>query len=449
MALDIASVDQDTKADVHCTLAVARYSQSHHDDAIALVRDGLLLLSGNSRLDTRIDIATQQSGLYRYLEDFDKAHLVLRETLALAEQHGLTQEQARIHQNIARLHMQGNKMGAALEHAQLAVDLANTSGNHVIAPYALELLGSALSAQGKQAEAHQYLKLAERLGADADDDRVVCQVLDVQSRMFLQQGDLDEALATCRRGGDVASAIGDPQVLCRFKLMESEILEQQGDAASALRAHKAYVGLAFQDDRQQARVRLQTMASALDAVTEREAAARKKQREIATQRDYLETTLEAIAQRSGELTRQLLAFSRKQALRPQTIDVNAKIFEMRALMQRALGESLEVRLVPGEDLWNCRADPGQVENALLNLTVNARDAMVDGGLLTVESSNVTLDEDYAWVNVELAVGDYVCLSISDNGTGMAPEVVSHAFEPFYPFRNRLQPTLLPATSGPF
>ena len=136
-------------------------------------------------------------------------------------------------------------------------------------------------------------------------------------------------------------------------------------------------------------------------------------------------------ERGAELTQRLLAFSRLQPLRPQVIHLGALVAGMSELLTRALGETIEIEFQADTDLCNALADPGQVENALLNLAINARDAMPEGGKLTIECSNARLDETHVAENPETDVGDYVVLAVSDEGTGMTPRVLGHAFEPFF------------------
>jgi len=145
---------------------------------------------------------------------------------------------------------------------------------------------------------------------------------------------------------------------------------------------------------------------------------------------YIETAIEA-AKRGAELTQRLLAFSRKQPLAPQNIDINDLIHTISKMLQRILGETIAVRGYLEPDIWCVLADRSQLEHALINLAVNARDAMPNGGFLTIESKNVVLDTHTAKIREEVISGEYVSLSISDNGHGMAPEIQERVFEPFF------------------
>src|ERR1700751_5725844 len=137
------------------------------------------------------------------------------------------------------------------------------------------------------------------------------------------------------------------------------------------------------------------------------------------------------AERASSLTRQLLAFSRKQMLAPRIINLNQIATENLKMLTRMIGEDIDLVLVPGQNLWSVRADAGQIDQVIMNLAVNARDAMPSGGKLTIETANVTLDEEYARIHAPLRAGDYVMVSISDTGGGMDAETQSHIFEPFF------------------
>ena len=137
------------------------------------------------------------------------------------------------------------------------------------------------------------------------------------------------------------------------------------------------------------------------------------------------------AQRATSLTRQLLAFSRKQMLAPKILDLNEVVTENLRMLTRMIGEDIELVMIPGENIGAVKADPGQIEQVIMNLAVNARDAMPSGGRLTIETSNVLLDEAYARLHPPLEAGEYIMLAISDTGSGMDAETQSRIFEPFF------------------
>ncbi|MCJ2023596.1 CHASE3 domain-containing protein [Methylobacterium sp. J-067] len=137
------------------------------------------------------------------------------------------------------------------------------------------------------------------------------------------------------------------------------------------------------------------------------------------------------AQRGATLTGQLLAFARKQPLAPAPVDLAATMPDLIPLLRRTLGEHIEVRYVETAGLWPAMADPAQLESAVLNLALNARDAMPGGGRLTIELGNKVLDEVYARDHAEIVPGDYAMVAVSDTGHGMTPEVVARVFEPFF------------------
>jgi len=137
------------------------------------------------------------------------------------------------------------------------------------------------------------------------------------------------------------------------------------------------------------------------------------------------------SERASSLTRQLLAFSRKQMLAPRIINLNDIAGENLKMLTRMIGEDIDLVMIPGPDLWTVRADAGQIDQVIMNLAVNARDAMPSGGKLTIETANVTLDEEYARFHAPLRPGDYVMFSINDTGAGMDQDTQSHIFEPFF------------------
>jgi nitrogen-specific signal transduction histidine kinase len=146
--------------------------------------------------------------------------------------------------------------------------------------------------------------------------------------------------------------------------------------------------------------------------------------------ELLEGALSACI-RGADLTRQLLAFGRRQTLKPEMVDVNRLIRGMVKLLVRTLGEQVRIDLIEGQGIWPVIIDPAQLDSAIVNLSVNARDAMPEGGLLTVETANVEVDDSFSITHPGLKPGSYVAISVTDTGTGMPAEVVSRIFEPFY------------------
>ena len=137
------------------------------------------------------------------------------------------------------------------------------------------------------------------------------------------------------------------------------------------------------------------------------------------------------ANRAAALTQRLLAFARRQALDPRTVDANRLVRDMEDLIRRSIGEAITFEMVTAVGLWTTRCDPNQLESAILNLAINARDAMAEGGRLTIETGNATIDAAYVERHRYAAAGQYVTVSVTDTGTGMAPDVIAKAFEPFF------------------
>jgi signal transduction histidine kinase/CheY-like chemotaxis protein len=137
------------------------------------------------------------------------------------------------------------------------------------------------------------------------------------------------------------------------------------------------------------------------------------------------------AERAAQLTQRLLAFSRRQPLNPRFIDVNKLIVSISDLLARTLGENIELETIGSAGLWKIEADASELESSLLNLALNARDAMPEGGKLTIETSNAYLDEQYCQQHAGVMPGQYILIAITDSGAGMSAETIDHAFEPFF------------------
>jgi len=141
--------------------------------------------------------------------------------------------------------------------------------------------------------------------------------------------------------------------------------------------------------------------------------------------------IQKAAERAATLTRQLLVFSRRQSLKPQVLNLNNIMLDIGKMIRRLIGEQIELVMLPGQDLGSVKVDPGQFEQVMVNLAVNARDAMLNGGKLILETSNITLDQDYIYWHTGITPGDYIMFAVSDTGAGMTDEVKAHLFEPFF------------------
>ena len=142
-------------------------------------------------------------------------------------------------------------------------------------------------------------------------------------------------------------------------------------------------------------------------------------------------SIDEAAERGVQLTQRMLSFARKQPLHARTLDLNEIVIRAAGMLRQTLGEDIEVETIIFEGLWNTLADPSRLEDAIVNLAVNARDAMPKGGRLLIETANVHLDEEYAASHAEVFSGDYAAITVSDSGTGMPREVIERAFEPFF------------------
>ena len=151
-------------------------------------------------------------------------------------------------------------------------------------------------------------------------------------------------------------------------------------------------------------------------------------------------------ERAATLTRQLLAHSRRQVLQPKLLNLNQLLAGMEAMLRRLIGEDIELRFAPGLEIGQVSADPGQIEQVVMNLAVNARDAMPRGGALTIETRNVELTEHYSFTHATVKPGKYVALEVGDNGSGMDAETRAHLFDPFFTTKAQGQGTGLGMTT---
>jgi signal transduction histidine kinase/CheY-like chemotaxis protein len=156
-------------------------------------------------------------------------------------------------------------------------------------------------------------------------------------------------------------------------------------------------------------------------------------------REHLQEILHA-GRKSADLVRQLLAFSRKQTVDPQVLDCNLILQSSQKILKRLVGEDIDVRFRPAPDLWRVLIDPTQLDQVIVNLSVNARDAMPGVGVLSIETANVVLDDEYCHAHVYANPGEYVLLTVSDTGCGMSKEIMEHIFEPFFTTKKQGQGT---------
>ncbi|EIM64965.1 histidine kinase,Response regulator receiver domain protein,histidine kinase,GAF domain-containing protein [Desulfobacter postgatei 2ac9] len=143
------------------------------------------------------------------------------------------------------------------------------------------------------------------------------------------------------------------------------------------------------------------------------------------------TEIRKAGERSADLTRQLLAFARKQTVAPKVIDLNKTVAGMLNMLQRLIGEDIDMAWIPGEKMWPVKIDPAQIDQVLANLCVNARDAIADVGKVTIETGNIVFDEEYCKEHAGFVPGEYTLLTVSDNGCGMNAETLENIFEPFF------------------
>lgn len=245
----------------------------------------------------------------------------------------------------------------------------------------------------------------------------VLHIFSVNSKAYMEA---DKNLAE-RIGNQIAGAIANAQLFLEHQRLEKEksILEEQFRQSQKMEAiGKLAGGIAHDFNNLLTVIKGYTQLSLYDL---------KKGDPI---RENI-TVIQKAADRAADLTRQLLAFSRRQVMEIRVHDLNSLLKNMDKMLHRVIGEDIELVTILAEDLGRVKADPGQIEQAIMNLAVNARDAMPSGGKLTIETANVELDETYARNHVAVTPGRYVMLAVSDTGVGIPPEVKERIFEPFF------------------
>jgi signal transduction histidine kinase/ActR/RegA family two-component response regulator len=465
MATSATQGNCDVLCDVHSILGVIRYSRGQHNQASKLVEHALARLAPDARSETRIDLLTTLSTILRYHDEYDAARSLLFEALKISEQSGDLPEFARVTSNISRLYVHQNKHREGYEFAHYAEEAAHRARNHVILPYAIETLGASLIGLGRFEEALLKLAKAETIATQSGDQRAACQILEQQSRAYLGTGQSELALKACRRGGKIARSMDYPIWSRLFLRTQSQILEDLGRAQEALKSYKLFAELDANIYRQNSLKKLSAQSEQLEE-SERARAelvsslthaqrlqaigqltggvahdfnnllgviqgnAELLSREMTPDNSSL-TAILAATHRGSELTKALLAFSRKQPLRPTSVDVNAILANLKLFINRTLENTVTTKVGSDPELWHCEADAGRLENALLNLLLNARDAMPDGGVLTIEASNALLDAAYAAKHLDVVPGEYVMISVTDTGAGMKKPILEKAFDPFF------------------
>ncbi|RME51701.1 MAG: GAF domain-containing protein [Caldilineae bacterium] len=243
-------------------------------------------------------------------------------------------------------------------------------------------------------------------------------VRNFETQLRRQDGEIiwvrDTARAVCNEGGEIHYYEGSLEDITAHKRLEAQYLQaQKMEAVGRLTA-----GIAHDFNN------LLTVINSYAFMIRRQLPATNPLHEMAEQ-------ILLSGQRAADLVGQLLAFSRKQTANPVTLNPNDIILQMDGLLRRVLGEDVRLATHLASDLWPVKADPNQLEQVIVNLAVNARDAMPGGGRLILETSNLPMDEAHLARHLDASPGDYVVLSVTDTGTGMSPEVMEHIFEPFF------------------
>ncbi len=404
----------------------AVYMAFRSADADALVNHSYMVRQATLRLLSNLqDVETGQRGFLlthdaSYLEPFEEGNKAAPETLTLLRQ--LTADD---HDQAARVAALVPLVTDRRQLAEQAIQGAELPG----APPA----SVAESDQGK--EVMDSIRAAIATIADAERDQLVArQAMAAAARGWLLALICGSLVAAVGLAGFLARtagmAIADAR--SRAAALEAEIAEHRATQETLRQAQKIeavgqLTGGIAHDFNNLLTIIIGNLDTArrrfskLGEATSEAAAGLAKSLDLALQG----------AQSAAQLTHRLLAFSRRQALEPKRLDLNRLISDLSDLLSRTLGETIAVETILAGGLWPAFADTNQVENALLNLCVNARDAMPNGGRLTIETANTYLDEPYARRFGDVTAGQYVMLSVADTGSGIPPELLERAFEPFF------------------
>jgi PAS domain S-box-containing protein len=308
-------------------------------------------------------------------------------------------------------------LAAFMEHAPFAMFVKNRDGRYLLMNREARRAAGTLDRDIRGLRDSDYLPAAVAAEVEADDRRIIERGVAAayEGPSAFGYGWSLASKFPIRDGGGAVAGVGGFEL----DLSERKRLEQQLDRSGRLEAVGKLTGGIAHDFNNLLTVIFGNLERALET-----------RDDIAAAHDAVQRAL-AAAEHGAELTSQLLAFARQQPLAPAAFDLNQRVRATTDILRRTLGESIDLRSRLAEDLWPALADPARVDSALLNLAINARDAMPKGGVLLVETMNAHLDEMSIAAGEEVATGDYVLLTVSDNGVGMTPEVVARAVEPFF------------------
>jgi PAS domain S-box-containing protein len=388
----------------------AAYVQGLRDIQSVIIRQGQDALAAHK---ARMRLAFIALGLivpalalawYRLLHDLHATHEELLVGRERAEEKALSAD-ARVR--------------TIFEYAPVPIELLDLDGLQIAAnPAAEELFGWSAAESAGRVPRSVPAEMAAELSATLGRLRSGEQLIGLESRRVRKGG---EVLDVSISASVMRDAAGTPEAVLMIleDVTERRRLEVQLRQSQKMDAVGQLAGGIAHDFNNLLTVMLGCCELAEDELGDRE-----------TIREALKTVQQS-GRRAAALTTQLLAFSRKQVLQPVVLDLNERLEEMEGLLRRLIGEGIELRTGYSRDLWRVKVDPNQIEQVLMNLALNARDAMPSGGKLAIESANVVLSEEYAADRVDVAPGPYAMFAVSDTGQGIDKAVLPRIFEPFF------------------